>query len=406
MKILHTADWHLGKRLESFSRLEEQKLVMQEIVDIADQEQVDLVIIAGDLFDTFNPPIEAEELFYRTLRKLSHSGNRPVIALAGNHDSPDRIQAPDPLAKDLGIFFLGYPDSHIPPFTMDSGVAITQSAPGFMELKIPSIDYPVRIIATPYANEYRLKEFLGVEDDEQALRDVLQHKWQELAQRFCDEQGVNVLATHLFVMKEGQPVPAEPDDEKPILHVGGAQAIFTSNIPPQMQYTALGHLHRRHHTDVREKNVWYSGSPVSYSFAESNQQKYVNIVEIEPGKAASTSAVELQHGKKLLRKRCETMEEAIRWLQDHQEALVELTLVADNFLTAADRKLLLATHSGIITIIPEVKNKRQLQNQKNIDLQQSVSGLFEQYFEHQHQQKPNDEIMDLFNELQAEKGKA
>ena len=93
MKILHTADWHLGKKLDRFSRIEEQIDLMNEIVEIAESENVDLVLIAGDLFDTFHPPTEAVDLFYKTLKRLSKNGKRPVIAIAGNHDSPSLIDA-------------------------------------------------------------------------------------------------------------------------------------------------------------------------------------------------------------------------------------------------------------------------------------------------------------------------
>ena len=120
MKILHTADWHLGKRLENFSRLDEQKLVMKELVDIANAEQVDLVLVAGDLFDNFNPSTEAVELFYKTLKQLSDNGKRPVIAIAGNHDSPDRIDAPDPLARECGIILIGHPNAEVPCFELDA----------------------------------------------------------------------------------------------------------------------------------------------------------------------------------------------------------------------------------------------------------------------------------------------
>src|SRR6476660_3431294 len=98
MRLLHTADWHLGKKLERFSRLEEQKLALEEIIQIADEQEVDAILIAGDLFDNYNPASEAVELFYKTLKRLSKNGKRAVIAIAGNHDSPDRIEAPDPLA--------------------------------------------------------------------------------------------------------------------------------------------------------------------------------------------------------------------------------------------------------------------------------------------------------------------
>ena len=115
MKILHTADWHLGKRLDDRSRLEEQQVVLQEICEIAEREGADAVLVAGDLFDTFNPPTEAVDLLYSTLKRLTADGHRPVIAIAGNHDSPDRIEAPDPLARACGIIFAGYPTPSYPP---------------------------------------------------------------------------------------------------------------------------------------------------------------------------------------------------------------------------------------------------------------------------------------------------
>jgi len=85
MRILHTADWHLGKKLNDFTRIEEQRNVLEEICEIAQKEEVDAVVIAGDLFDTFNPPNEAIELLFKTVHKLANNGNIPVIAIAGNH---------------------------------------------------------------------------------------------------------------------------------------------------------------------------------------------------------------------------------------------------------------------------------------------------------------------------------
>jgi DNA repair protein SbcD/Mre11 len=113
MRILHTADWHLGKRLADKSRYDEQKAVLQEIVTIADREAVDLVLLAGDLFDTFSPGPEAEDLLYATLKNLTDSGKRPVVAIAGNHDNPDRIEAQDHFARECGIVFAGYPKTRV-----------------------------------------------------------------------------------------------------------------------------------------------------------------------------------------------------------------------------------------------------------------------------------------------------
>ena len=127
MKILHTADWHLGKRLDNFNRLEEQILVLNEICQIADDQAVDAVIIAGDLFDTFNPPVEAIDLLYKTLKKLTNRGKRPVIAIAGNHDSPSRIDSPDPLARECGIIFMGLPNTKVQTLQLDEGFEITKT---------------------------------------------------------------------------------------------------------------------------------------------------------------------------------------------------------------------------------------------------------------------------------------
>lgn len=404
MRLLHTSDWHLGKRLDDFSRMEEQYAVLQEICEIADREQVDAVLIAGDLFDTFNPATEAVDLFYKTLKRLANNGKRLVVAIAGNHDSPDRIEAPNPLARECGIILIGFPNSIVPHFELDSDLKTIQSKEGFVELKLPGTDVLLRILLTPYANEFRLKTYLGQEDTDEELRNVLQAKWQELAAEQCDTKGVNVLVNHLFIVKKGEEFPEEPADEKPILHVGGAQAIYSENIPEQIQYTAMGHLHRMHRVDSNPCPIYYSGSPLSYSFAEANQKKYILLVDVEPGKLASVREIELIGGKKLLRKRAEGMEDALNWLIQNPDCLAELTMVTETYLTAQERKQLSAAHNGIISIIPEVKNTNELVSgsQRKIDLTQNMEQLFADYFRHEKGQEPNDEVMKLFAEILAE----
>ena len=403
-RILHTGDWHLGKRLEDFSRLEEQRAVMDEICQIANKEEADIVVVSGDLFDTFNPPTEAVDLFYKTLKRLTNGGRRPVIAIAGNHDSPDRIEAPDPLARECGIIFAGYPNSKVPVFELETGLKVIGSEKGFIELSIPGKSFPIRLLLTPYANEYRLKSYLGEENSEEELRNVLQYKWQQLCNNYCDNNGVNILISHLFMIKRGEVVPEEPEDEKPILHVGGAQAIYSENIPRQIQYTALGHLHRMHKVDDFPSPIYYSGSPISYSFSEANQKKFVLMVDVAPGETAKVSEFQLSTVRPLLRKRAYGVDDAIAWLSNNSNALVELTLVTDTYITAKDRRRLNAAHNGIVTIIPEILNPDLFaeSNKKQIDLNQSMESLFNDYFTHIKGQLPNEDIMNLFKEILAE----
>lgn len=403
MRILHTADWHLGKRLDTYPRLEEQREVLAEICEIADLENVDAVIIAGDLFDTFNPPSEAVELFYKTLKKLSSNGKRLIFAIAGNHDSPERIEAPDVLARECGIVFAGYPNSFIEPCKLESGICISKSEEGFVEFKLPGFNYPLRVLFTPYANEYRLKTFISTENADQEYRSILSEKWKQLAEKHCDSNGVNILTAHLYVMKKGETPIEEPEDEKPILHVGGAQAVYSENFPLGIQYVALGHIHRKQTIDKSPCRITYSGSPLAYSFGEANQDKFIVIIQAEPGKEIIYKSIKLKAGKKLRRKKFDNLPEAIEWLSQNKEALVELTIVTEKFLSGEDKKLLTTSHPGIINIIPEVKDKTFLDSLSchTIDLSKSQEELFKEYFQFKNESLPNERLLNLFKEVQS-----
>ncbi|WP_291100852.1 MULTISPECIES: exonuclease subunit SbcD [unclassified Empedobacter] len=398
MKILHTADWHLGKKLDSFSRLEEQILVMNEIVEIADQQQVDLVLIAGDLFDNFNPSVEGVELFYKTLKRLSNNGKRPVVAISGNHDSPSLIDAPDPLARECGIILIGYPNAKIQEFELND-FKISKSVEGMIELKLNSFNFPIRIIHTPYANEIRLKQYFG-ENKEDALNEVLATNWKNIADEYCDENGVNLLIAHLYMNQKGAEILEEPEGEKPI-KIGNADMIFSEAIPPQIQYTALGHLHGFKNIGTEEKPVVYSSSPLCYSFSEAGQTKYVSVIEAEPNQAISYHKIELKNGKPLIRKTFDDINVAVEWLNENQNALVELTLESDSFLKADERKLIYQAHDGIIHLIPKVKNQEiETVEYKFADQTKDMKELFTDYFKSKNgNQEPNDEIKDLFNEI-------
>ena len=113
MRILHTADFHLGKNLEGFSRMDEQEEFLKDFIKIVKENNIDLVIIAGDIYDNSNPPARAEKMFYSTLKKLSENGERLILVIAGNHDNPERLVAAGPLAREHGIIMIGTPKTII-----------------------------------------------------------------------------------------------------------------------------------------------------------------------------------------------------------------------------------------------------------------------------------------------------
>ena len=400
MKILHTADWHLGKKLDRFSRIEEQRAVMGEIVQIADAQKVDVVIIAGDLFDNFTPNTDAIELFYKTVKQLSLGGRRPVVAISGNHDAPKLIDAPDPLARECGIFLIGQPFALVTPIETQD-FKITHSSAGFIELQLASFPYPLRIIHTAYANEPRLREEL--EGDKQlAINQFLSDKWQALAQEYCDSKGVNILTAHLFMNPKNGELLEEPEGERPI-RIGNADMIYTNAIPLQMQYTALGHLHGFKNIGSEKKPIVYASSPLCYSFSEAGEQKYMAIIEAEPNKAVHLSKIPLTQGKPLVRKQFASIEAATSWLKENPNTWVELTLELKEYLRAEDRKRLYNTHEGIVFLIPKLLLDTEHNPSAELSLQdinfENITPLFESYFKYKNGGiAPNQEILNLFNE--------
>ena len=321
-----------------------------------------------------------------------------MIAISGNHDSPSLINAPDPLARECGIILIGHPKAEILPFGTEH-FSIINSKEGFIELKIDSIPFPIRILHTPFANEVRLKEYFG-ENKEEEINRVLAQEWKNLADQFCDDTGVNLLTAHLYMNKRGAEILEEPEGEKPI-KIGNADLIFSDSIPEQIQYTALGHLHGFQNIGTKEKPVIYSSSPLCYSFSEAGQTKYVSIIDAEPGKAVSFEKKILKNGRTLVRKKFNFIEDAVQWLSANPNTFIELTLESETFLTADERRIIYQSHNGIVHLIPKVRNLELAESQTHeINLSQDIDILFKDYFKSKNGgQEANEELMNLFNEI-------
>lgn len=404
LKILHTADWHLGKRLSEYSRIDEQREVMGEIIQIANEQSVDLVIVAGDLFDLFQPSHEAQELLYHTLFQLCDNGKRPVIAIAGNHDSHALIEAPLPLAKELGILLLGANHTSQEKIINAQGIEISIPEHGMVRIFYPEKNHTANIIVAPYANEQLLKIYLGEENREDELRKILKERWEVLASKYFEPAHCNLFVGHFFFMKKGSTPEDEPEGERSILHVGGAQALFSDDLPNGLNYGALGHLHRFHYVDKASCPVVYSGSPLQFSFSEAGQKKFVVLLEWK--QSLEVREVELSSGFPLHRMTFDNHAEAITWLEHNQNAYVELTYVSDQVLDAQVRKSLLSAHPRIVHLIPKMKNPKQ-DDSKSIqadDLTENFETLFKKYFENEKGQEASEELLALLHEVVSKGG--
>ncbi|WP_053354823.1 metallophosphoesterase family protein [Fictibacillus sp. FJAT-27399] len=379
MRLLHTADWHLGRTLEGRSRLEEQQQFLDELVSIAEEEKVDAVIMAGDVFDTVNPPAAAEQMFYDTMARLSDKGKRHVIAIAGNHDHPDRLSASSPLAGNLGITLVGLPGTEMYSY----GIKRTQEK--------------LNVCALPYPSESRLREMLSDSGEELQLRneyDSWVGKYFQMMSGHFSPECVNIAMSHLYVAGSN-----ESDSERPV-HIGGAYTVAAETLPEAAQYVALGHLHRPQNVKRAKTAARYSGSPLSYSFSEAGHTKSVTIVDVEPGKAAEIKEIPLTCGKPLVVYQAKGVAEVYRWLEEglNSSAWVDLSISVQDSIAMEDIQYIRKAHKGIIHIKPIFENStsQEMAVQKKLPIDE----LFSKFYERQTGGGiPDEKVMSLFLEL-------
>jgi DNA repair protein SbcD/Mre11 len=274
MKLLHTGDWHLGKVLKGVDRLPEQARVLQELVGVADRERVDLVVVAGDVFDTAAPSAEAQALAWRTLLDLRETG-AAVVVVAGNHDHPDSFEALRPVWGALGITVLGRPAR------VDAG--------GVLEMSTRSGD-GVRVAMLPFVSQRGIVK----------AQHLLQHTAIEAAQAYdarmravvgaltegFASDAVNVVVAHATVVG-GRMGGGEREAQSVFEYVVSGHAF-----PSSAHYVALGHLHRSQQV-AAACPAWYPGSPIAVDFGEEEDAKGVLVVEATPRTPAVVRAVPL-----------------------------------------------------------------------------------------------------------------
>ena len=400
MRILHTSDWHLGKTLEQINRLEEQREFVDYLCKTVEEENIDLVLIAGDIYDTSNPSAAAEELFYDAVDKLNGKGKRAVVVIAGNHDNPERLCAASPLAYKNGIILLGYPGSDAGLYKISGGtIKIADSGPGWLELSVPNCDHSAVIITLPYPSESRLAEVLSQQADEGILQKAYSEKigsiFASLGQKFREDT-VNLAVGHLF-LRGGK----ESESER-TLQVGGALTVDPEVLPAKAHYVALGHLHRPQEIRSAPCPVYYSGSPLAYSFSEADYSKAVYIINAVPGQAAEVKPMYLACGKPLRRWVAEEgIGQAIRWCEEgrDQNAWIDLEIVTDRVLMVEEQKELRTLHPGIINIRPRLKSEAVEVLSPQSREGRKIDELFKDYFKYRMDSEMPEELMGAFIEV-------
>jgi exonuclease SbcD len=282
MKVLHTSDWHIGRTLYGRKRYEEFGAFLTWLAETIQQNEIDALLVAGDIFDTSAPSNRAQELYYRFLCRVAASCCRHVVVVAGNHDSPSFLNAPKELLKALDVHVVGSSTE-----SPEDEVLVLRNEQDVPELIVCAVPYlRDRDIRVAEAGE-------SVEDKERKLIEGIRTHYAAvaaLAEQKREELGADIPIVgtgHLFTAG-GQTVDGDGVRE---LYVGSLAHVTAGIFPGCFNYLALGHLHVPQEVNG-SKTIRYSGSPLPMGFGEAKQQKSVCLVEFH-STAASVQLIDV-----------------------------------------------------------------------------------------------------------------
>ncbi|MCM3024223.1 exonuclease SbcCD subunit D [Heyndrickxia ginsengihumi] len=248
MKFIHTADWHLGKLVHGIYMTEEQRVILNQFVQLVEEEKPDAVIIAGDLYDRSVPPTDAVELLDEVLYSINVELQTPILAISGNHDSAERLSFGSSWYKKSQFYMQGKLTNDLQPIRLNGA----------------------NFYLIPYAEPGIVRELLddpSIHSHDEAMKSLIGRIEEGL-----NTSEPNVFIGHAFVLG------GKTTESERMLSVGGSGCVSQEYFEP-FSYTALGHLHSPdaiHHDRIR-----YSGSLLKYSFSEAKQKKQVLIVEMD-----------------------------------------------------------------------------------------------------------------------------
>ena len=265
MKFIHTSDWHIGRQFHNVSLLEDQHHVLKQIIDYVKQEAVDVLVIAGDIYDRSVPPATAVELLDDVLNQICSQMGVPVIIIPGNHDSAERLSFGSRQLTHAGLHILGDLEKVIEPVVIHNGKE------------------SIHFYGIPYNDPEHVNDHydLKVANHDEAHAFLL-----EQIQSSLDANNTNVLISHCFI-DGGE----ESESERP-LSIGGADRVSTKHFKA-FDYVALGHLHGPQFKG--EEYIRYSGSILKYSFSEQHHKKAVTLVETENNQLKVLHSLPLSH---------------------------------------------------------------------------------------------------------------
>ena len=393
MKIIHTSDWHIGKIVNEFSMIEDQKHILNELIKLIDEENADVLMIAGDIYDRSIPPVEAVELLNETLSKLVIDRGVTVLAISGNHDSGERLSFGSKILEKQGLYIAG----------SDEEV--------YKKVVLNENNKNINFYLVPYKDPALTKKLLNnkeIRNHNDAMIAVIDKINEEL-----NNEEVNILIAHGYVtMKREEAIDGNnhsyevaeletSESERP-LSIGGTDLI-DGNIFKDFDYVALGHLHGRQR--IGSDNMRYSGSLLKYSFSEVKQKKSVPVLNIED-KNINIDLKDLKpiRDLRIIKGNIEDLIEEGRNIEEGKEDYIQAILTDDGELMNPMEKLR-AVYKNTMLITRERKKaspeeskslKGEIRKKSKLDL---FKDFYEAYGNSDYNDKKESVLVDTINEV-------
>jgi exonuclease SbcD len=383
MRILHTSDWHIGKRLGRHDRMDEFREVLAEVERIAAERAVDLVIVSGDVWDRPIPQMDALTLGLQSLLRLAE--RRPVIAVAGNHDSPDLFEALAPLLQPQGVHLVGSVKRP------DQGGVIGPDQLGGL---------PAVVACFPFLREGKVVDFMkdagewyrGYADRVAAITG----RYNKALVEQAGADLVPILVAHFLV--SGVHVGRDGARGERELHMGDAYAATAQAIPPGPQYVAMGHIHAPQTVPGTPVPAEYAGSLLALDFGEAGEDKRVVIVEAEPGRLAVAETVPITAGRRLVR-----VIDSWDAIEDRADELADVFLDLTVKTSGTDMSLSERAHQAFPFLV-NVRTHRPAGAQRDSlpKGHRSWEELYAEYYRREHDEDAPDDLLALFREVREE----
>ncbi len=382
MRILHTADWHIGQRLHERSRLDEHKQFLDWLLETIQEHKVELLLVSGDIFDTALPSSDSTNLYYRFLYRLFDETDAYTVITAGNHDSPRHLEAPREFLEMGRIYVVGLTDE-----------------PAKCVFTFPRNNPRVAVAAVPFLSESDLRH-LSYETE--VDRNKRYREWLKAFYVDCvacmPAELPKILMGHLFV--QGGKV----SDSERNIQIGGATAVHVSDFPKDVSYVALGHLHRPQTIKGTDYPVRYSGSPIPLRFNETSYRKVVYLLELsEDGMLIRDEEIEIPVFKKLCTvKGNETsvLSDARKGNWDGKYIQVKLKLDAPGIDINDKIRQEFRERGGDVLIVEVEQPEAKIGPRIRVEDMKRPQEIFDQFHRTKFDDEPPDDtLMQTFNEL-------